>query len=623
MRCRNVSNKLYETNQIKRKTHSVIVDKSSNDFDSIIILVFLIVAWTFSIVGFSAAARIESPMWFDKNQNRLLQISSGEIHTYQLRLRKEQFISGNINQKDVDVSITIINPSGQKVGSFDQFDQEKEPFHLKTQESGIYYIQIESKGIKDGQYVIKLNSSLPIAILNKDKMRQMMVHYADDDAGGVIFVVQKGEVVFSQGYGLANIEYEIPFDVNTPFQLASASKPFTAFAIALLAENNKLSLDDDIRKYLLWMPDFGEIISIRHLLNHCSGLKDAFTLWEMSGGRHDDIFTQKQILQLIKNQNRLDFTPGQQYQYNNSGYALLAEIVSQVTKQEFNVWMKNNIFNPLNMKSTFVLDNYQQIIKNRAYSYESKYMGLKNTPSNKSYFGAVNVYSTAADLSKWLRNYHELNIGSQKIVANMWLPSASIFTKTKKKNYSMGVFIRQHKGLKQIQQGGTTANFRTMIKYYPEIDAGVIVLSNTPDFNVKSIAHKTAEIFFSSELKIENEKYIQTIIPGADIKRHKIIANNTIKLKQQKVNALTDYIGIYYSDELNATYKIDIENELLVVKYHRGVFPLYPKDKDRFGLNDDWLLDWDFIFERDDQGKIHGLKLDHSRAHNVQFKRVE
>lgn len=601
----------------------MIVNRSSYDFARIKLLVLLIMTWTNIMVCFSAKAEIENSLWLDKNQNRLIQISSGEIHTYQLKLLKEQFISGNINQKDADVKITIINPNGQIIDTFDQFYQEKEPFHFKTQESGTYHIKIESKGLNDGQYTIKLNSSLSIAISNKDKMRQMMVHYADDEAGGAILVVQKGEVIFSQGYGLANIEYDILFDVNTPFQLASASKPFTAFAIALLAEKNKLSLDDDIRKYLLWVPGFGEIITIRHLLNHSSGLKDAFNLWEMSGGRHGDIFTQKQILELIKNQKKLDFKPGQQYQYNNSGYALLAEIVSLVTKQEFNVWMKNNIFNPLNMKSTFVLDNYQQIIKNRAYSYESKYMGLKNTPSNKSYFGAVNVYSTAADLSKWLRNYHELNIGSQKIISNMWLPSASIFTKTKRKNYSMGVFIRQHKSLKQIQQGGTTANFRTMIKYYPEIDAGVIVLSNTPDFNVKSIANKTAEIFFSSELKIENEKYIQSIIPGADIKRHYIISNKEIKLKQQKVNSLTDYIGIYYSDELNATYKIDIENEMLVVKYHRGVFPLNPKSKDRFGLNDDWLLDWDFIFERNIQDNVQGLRLDHSRAHKVRFKRIE
>jgi len=405
------------------------------------------------------------------------------------------------------------------------------------------------------------------------------------------------------------------------FQMASASKTFTAFAIAMLADQKKLSLDDDVRKYLTWMPNFGEVITLRHLLNHSSGLKDAWNLWEMAGGRYDDIVTQQQIIEIIKNQRELNFKPGQRFQYNNGAYVLLSEVVSTVTKLKFSTWMTQNIFKPLGMKSTLIVDDHQLIVKQRAYSYESKYFGMKNLLVNKSFVGAVNVYSTAKDLSLWLRNLHTAEVGGKQVVKNMH--QKSLLNDGSLKNYNLGVFLLKHKGLTKIQQGGTTAGFKSMLNYYPEIDAGVIVIGNTPDFNVRSIAHKTAEAFFANDMKIENETDIPIQIPGTASQSHEFIPLEEILLKQQKISSINDFVGTFYSDELNTTYKVVLENNRLLLKYHRGVFPLNPKEKDSFGLNNDWLLDWDLVFERDKNNKIQLLRLDHDRAHNVRFKRID
>ncbi len=555
------------------------------------------------------------------DQNVIKHLTQEDQHNYRIKLEKGQFVAGFIMQKSVDVNIDIIDPKGNKTSSFDNFYHHKEPFHFKTITSGVYILQVTTAAMSGGSYLIKTTYTAPLAIEPKDKTQQMMAHFANDESGGVIAVVKSGEIKFTQSYGLANVEYGIPIDVNTPFQLASASKPFTAYAIAMLENQNKLSLNDDVRKHLTWMPDFGDIITLRHLLNHSSGLKDAWNLWEMSGGRHDDIVTQQQILELIKNQTGLNFKPGERFQYNNSAYALLAEVVSKVSGQKFSQWMTQNIFMPLGMNSTVVLDNHQMVIKNRAYSYDSKYLGSKKALLNKSYVGAANVYSTVNDLSLWLKNLHTAKIGSQNIIESIQQPS--YFNNNKTKNYSLGFYNKKLNGLDQIIQGGSVAGFRVMMNYYPKINSSVIVLANTPDFDVRSVANETAKIFFAQAMQSKQETQEHILIPGVNVKNFALTSIEEIILKQKKLKSLSDYIGTYYSEELNTIYKVDIENKLLVLKYHRGVYPFNPKGKDRFGLNDDWLLDWVFIFERDKNGLIQDLRLNHRRAHNVRFKRNE
>jgi len=191
-----------------------------------------------------------------------------------------------------------------------------------------------------------------------------------DSPGAAVAVIRDGAVIFRKDYGMANLEYGIPITPKTVFHAASVSKQFTAYAVALLAEQGKLSLGDDIHKYLPELPDFGGVITIRHLLHHTSGLRDQLELAAMAGFRLDDVISQDQILKLVHHQHALNFVPGSEYLYCNTGYTLLAEIVAKVTGISFRDWTRENIFLPLGMLKTQFRDDYTQVVADAACSYE-------------------------------------------------------------------------------------------------------------------------------------------------------------------------------------------------------------------------------------------------------------
>lgn len=183
---------------------------------------------------FHSQAVVSENLWLEQGQSELRNISKNDTHIYQLKLAKVQFFAGFAFQKSADVMISIFDPSGNQVGIFDQFLHNKEPFHFKTKLNGVYQVKVNTSSA--GLYSIGLVYPEAIAITDEDKMQQMMAHYLADEPGGGVAVVKDGKTVFSQSYGLANVEYDIPNDLNTPFQLASASKPFASFAVAMLAE---------------------------------------------------------------------------------------------------------------------------------------------------------------------------------------------------------------------------------------------------------------------------------------------------------------------------------------------------------------------------------------------------
>ena len=188
--------------------------------------------------------------------------------------------------------------------------------------------------------------------------------------GVAVAVVKDGKIIFKKGYGTANLEYDLPITTKTVFQIASVSKQFTAFSIYLLEKQGKISLEDDVRKYLPEVPDVGKTIKIKHLLAHTSGIKDQTALLTLAGWRMDDVTTTQHILRLISRQKELNFEPGSQYLYSNSGYTLLAETVKRVSGGSFAEFTKKSIFEPLGMTDTQFYDDFERIVKNRADSYE-------------------------------------------------------------------------------------------------------------------------------------------------------------------------------------------------------------------------------------------------------------
>jgi CubicO group peptidase (beta-lactamase class C family) len=317
--------------------------------------------------------------------------------------------------------------------------------------------------------------------------------------GASVLVFRGEETLFSRGYGMANLEYDVPITSETVFHVASVSKQFTAFALAMLEAQGRLSLDDEVQTHLTELPDFGEPITLRHLLNHTSGLRDQWNLWVLAGGRMDDVIRQDDLHRLVTRQRELNFSPGAEYLYSNSGYMLAAKVVERVTGQSFGEWMQVNVFEPLGMNRTQVYDDHERIVPGRAYSYrqvgEGEYRKAVLSYANS---GATSLFTTTEDLAKWLRNYGNGQLGGPAVGERM--VTRGILADGDTISYALGVFVDEHRGLEMIQHGGADAGYRSYVAYFPALDAGVVVLSNLASFNPGGMAREIADVFFDEYL---------------------------------------------------------------------------------------------------------------------------
>ena len=325
-----------------------------------------------------------------------------------------------------------------------------------------------------------------------------------ESGGATVAVAQGNKILFSKGYGLANVEYDIPNSPKTIFHVASVSKQFTAFAITLLADQKKLSLDDDIRKYLPELHDFGTKITVKHLVHHTSGLRDQWNLLALAGWRLDDVITKNQVLRLISHQDELNFKPGDEFSYCNTGYTLMGEIVSRVTGKSFAEWCAENIFKPLSMDRTLFYDNHEKIVKDRAYSYNDSPEGLKKSVLSYANAGATSLFTTAEDLTKWSDNFYTMKVGNRAVMKQM--EERGILNKGDTISYAFGQDISKYKGVRTISHSGGDAGYRTFLLRFPEQHYSIVVLSNQGSFNPASIAYKIADIYLKKYLPQEAKK---------------------------------------------------------------------------------------------------------------------
>jgi CubicO group peptidase (beta-lactamase class C family) len=318
--------------------------------------------------------------------------------------------------------------------------------------------------------------------------------------GAAVAVIKDGIVVYRRGFGCAQLEYGIPITPSTVFHVASVSKQFTAMAITMLEAAGKLSADDDIRKYLPEMHDFGTKVSIRNLLNHTSGIRDQWDLLVLSGWRMDDVITQDQIMDRLKRQTELNFAPGSRYLYSNSGFTLLAEIVSRVSGKPFTEWTRENIFEPLGMTSTHFHLDHTEIVRDRAYSYDGDIEHrFRQAVLNYANVGATSLFTTVEDMANWLRNFEDERLGGPAVIERM--VTRGVLTDGSEIAYARGLEISAYRGLRTIGHSGGDAGFRSHVVYFPETHFGVAVFSNLGSFDAGDMAHKIADIFLASQLK--------------------------------------------------------------------------------------------------------------------------
>jgi CubicO group peptidase (beta-lactamase class C family) len=258
-----------------------------------------------------------------------------------------------------------------------------------------------------------------------------------DSPGAATAVIEQGKLAYQKGYGSANLEYNIPIGPDTIFHVASVSKQFTAMAVVLLERDGKLSIDDDVHKYLPELPDYSQKITLRNLLQHTSGIRDQWQTLSTAGWSMEDVITQDQILRMLFRQKELNFPPGTRHLYSNSGFTLLAEIVTRVSGKPMPEFCDERLFRPLGMTHTHFHQDLHQIVPGRAYSYSpAKGGGFENAPLNYANVGATSLFTTADDLVKWLDNFREPKVGGATAIAR--LQEQCVLTNGQKVDYGLG-----------------------------------------------------------------------------------------------------------------------------------------------------------------------------------------
>lgn len=311
--------------------------------------------------------------------------------------------------------------------------------------------------------------------------------------GAAVGILKNGHVVLSKGYGSAQLEHDIPITPTTVFWIASVSKQFTAMAITMLEEQGKLSIDDEIHRYLPEIPDFGEPITIGHLLHHTSGLRDDLTLWVLAGNHIEDVITQEDLLTLVRRQKQLNFSPGSEYGYSDTNYNLLAEIVSRVTGESFPAWIKRNVLLPLGMTSSGFVEHYAEPIQGRAYCYNTDDAGgFRNSLLSMGLVGATGMMATVEDLIRWLANFETREVGGEKVFEAML--TRGVLNNGEQITYARGLTVDSYQGHKTIRHSGTDAGFNSHMAYFPDERLGVIVLSNFPS-NPWDLGNEVADLF--------------------------------------------------------------------------------------------------------------------------------
>jgi CubicO group peptidase (beta-lactamase class C family) len=334
--------------------------------------------------------------------------------------------------------------------------------------------------------------------------------------GCVLGVIQNGKIVYSRGYGLANLEHNIPITPKTVFDIGSTSKQFTAASILLLAQEGKLSLDDDIRKHIPEMPAYGKPVTIRHLLHHTSGIRDYLSLMELAGVDFDGVTTGDDALDLIKKQKGLNFTPGDEHLYSNSGYFLLSVIVKRASGKSLRQFAEEKIFAPLGMKNTHFHDDHTMIVPLRATGYApAQGGGFAIAMSGFEQTGDGAVMTTIEDLFLWDQNFYQPKVGGKEMIAG--LLETGRLNNGEKLEYARGLMVTQYKGLPMVSHGGSWAGYRAEMIRFPEQQFSIACLCNTGASNPTRLASQVADIYLADKLavKAENQPAKTTDKPAA------------------------------------------------------------------------------------------------------------
>jgi len=314
--------------------------------------------------------------------------------------------------------------------------------------------------------------------------------------GGSLVVVQHGEIICQRSYGLADLENNLRLSHTSVFNLGSVSKQFTACAILLLAQADKLSLDDEVHQHLPELPDYGAPLTIHHLLHHTSGLRDTFPgLLVLAEWRESDLTTFADAKHLLFAQRTLNFRPGAEFQYANSNYILLAEICQRASGQRFSTFCRDKILTPLGMTSAIIHDSNTMLVPNRSQGYYPADDGRwLNAPLNDTVLGATNLYASTLDMARWERNFITAQVGGSELICQLCTPGC--LDNSTSLQYAGGLVVgSQHRGWEVVEHGGSQGGYAVHFLRFPELELAVIILFNHFRWDTLAQALKVADLF--------------------------------------------------------------------------------------------------------------------------------
>ena len=380
-----------------------------------------------------------------------------------------------------------------------------------------------------------------------------------DSPGCALAVIQDGEIIYKCGYGMADLERNVPITSESLFDIGSSGKQFTTTVIAILENRGLLSFDDSLRKYVPEMPVYADEITLRHLIHHTSGLRDYVTLMMMAGLPFENFYPEEALLDLIAQQKELNFSPGEEYAYSNSGYFMLGIVVERVAGKHLTELIREYIYEPLGMLHSGFNKDHRPILKNRALSYAPTENGFQNEVALCGGFGDGAIYSSVEDLFLWDQNFYanKLNDAQPDLLKTLHTQGKLNDGNTIK--YAFGLKIEPYRGLRIVSHGGSWAGYRSELLRFPEQHFSVICLCNLASMEPEDLARRVADIYLEAELSgpIPKEEEKQPVHESSDY----------------IPDSLELYTGQYHSPELNTDYILTIHDDQLYLQRNRFAQP--------------------------------------------------
>jgi CubicO group peptidase (beta-lactamase class C family) len=345
------------------------------------------------------------------------------------------------------------------------------------------------------------NAGQSLTPIEINKVDEIFSQYAKPDSPGcALGIYRNGAIVYSHGYGMASLELGVPITPQTVFDIGSTSKQFTAFSILLLQQQGKLSVNDDIRKFLPEMPDYGKPITLHHLMTHTSGLRDYAGLFDLAGIPEQNLTNDQDAVDLIVRQKALNFMPGEEWDYSNSGFFLLSQAVNRVTGKTLRDFDQENIFRPLGMTSTQIFNDHTQVIPHRAsgYNYDDERKTFGVEMSNFEQTGDGSVQTSVEDLQRWDENYYTAKLGGPELIRQMQIVGK--LNNGKEHTYAAGLEISSYRGQPVVSHGGAWAGYRAELMRFPKQHTSVAILCNVAQSMPTVRAYRIADIILANVL---------------------------------------------------------------------------------------------------------------------------